>query len=263
MARYQTRGEILREYILQDLISGTEWSNLGRILLYTGRGDQLVEFFQEIAATSLVGRLVRAGVDIAEQYDISGPEFKRLYRDFISETLLLPKHLGVDIVRLATEATRATLGDATAKQRQQFRRTAQSGSEKCYLCGVRLTFDNDHHHSAYTLDHVWPRSYGGDSELENFLSCCKDCNNSKKQNYASWAMPSIQAVIHPVGVSNERINEIEGSYKFALHHLSAWRITQRKNISLKLAFQTLGPWKPLSAQDKSNVTDFFNIGPAD
>ncbi len=35
------------------------------------------------------------------------------------------------------------------------------------------------HHSPLTLDHVVPRSRGGDTSWENLVACCHDCNNRK------------------------------------------------------------------------------------
>ncbi|MEZ5356289.1 MAG: HNH endonuclease [Bryobacteraceae bacterium] len=35
------------------------------------------------------------------------------------------------------------------------------------------------HHSPLTLDHVVPRSRGGDTSWENLVACCHECNNRK------------------------------------------------------------------------------------
>lgn len=259
MSAYKTKGEILREFILEELIAGREWSNLGRLLSPTGRSNQLIEFFQEITAVSTVGRLVRAGIDIAEELETSSPEFIHDYSQFVRETFSASKSISDELLRLAVEAVKAARKDATTKQRQGFRKAAQSKSESCYLCGVKLVFEDDANHAAYSLDHVWPRSYGGDSESENFIACCRECNNSKKQNYANWAMPSIQAILYPLNATSEQLGQMNGSHRFAIHHMAAHRVAQQRGISLKRAFQSIGPWKTLTTIDNSVVADFFNI----
>ena len=47
------------------------------------------------------------------------------------------------------------------------------GYDKCYYCGCELTDKNR------TLDHVYPRRWGGISIPENLLPSCKKCNRDK------------------------------------------------------------------------------------
>ena len=43
----------------------------------------------------------------------------------------------------------------------------------CYLCGKEFTEGH------LTLDHIIPRSRGGQSTWENLATCCKECNTEK------------------------------------------------------------------------------------
>lgn len=43
----------------------------------------------------------------------------------------------------------------------------------CQYCGGRFDYDD------LTLDHVFPKSRGGDTSWENIVSCCKSCNQFK------------------------------------------------------------------------------------
>lgn len=47
------------------------------------------------------------------------------------------------------------------------------GYDKCYYCGCELTDKNR------TLDHMYPRRWGGVSIPENLIPSCKDCNRDK------------------------------------------------------------------------------------
>ena len=61
------------------------------------------------------------------------------------------------------------------------------GYDRCCYCGEKLTMKNR------TLDHMYPRRWGGISIPENLLPSCKKCNQDKKDRasfpcpYASYA----------------------------------------------------------------------------
>lgn len=43
----------------------------------------------------------------------------------------------------------------------------------CYYCGCGLDESN------FTVDHIIPRSKGGDNGLNNMVPCCRTCNTAK------------------------------------------------------------------------------------
>lgn len=47
------------------------------------------------------------------------------------------------------------------------------GYDRCCYCGELLT------HNSRTMDHIYPRSWGGISLTNNLLPCCKNCNHTK------------------------------------------------------------------------------------
>lgn len=48
------------------------------------------------------------------------------------------------------------------------------GKTRCYYCGKKLSAKNG------TLDHKYPRCFGGISVPENLEPCCKGCNSIEK-----------------------------------------------------------------------------------
>lgn len=63
------------------------------------------------------------------------------------------------------------------------------GYDKCYYCGEKLTMINR------TLDHMYPRRWGGISIPENLIPCCNTCNQQKKdmtyRQFQEWrALPT-------------------------------------------------------------------------
>lgn len=62
----------------------------------------------------------------------------------------------------------------------------------CQYCGNRFIF------SELTMDHVIPKSRGGDRSWTNIVACCKKCNNNKSNRTPQEAkMPLIKKPIIP------------------------------------------------------------------
>lgn len=61
---------------------------------------------------------------------------------------------------------------------------ALKGYDKCCYCGNRLTIRKR------TIDHIYPRRWGGVSISNNLLPCCKNCNLDKQdmtyQQFQQW-----------------------------------------------------------------------------
>lgn len=53
----------------------------------------------------------------------------------------------------------------------------------CRYCGADL-IDDDYH-----IDHVYPRSRGGVSHMDNLVTSCKRCNRDKSNRVGVWPMP--------------------------------------------------------------------------
>ena len=65
-------------------------------------------------------------------------------------------------------------------------RIFEKGHGRCTYCGLALVF------SAMHIDHVLPRTQGGEDVFDNLVPACQACNNSKKgRTPAQWS-----AVLH-------------------------------------------------------------------
>ena len=60
-----------------------------------------------------------------------------------------------------------------------------AGAAVCYMCGVSLNRRKGQS-DTFTIEHIWPISFGGDTVEENLLPACADCN-SKRGSMLSWA----------------------------------------------------------------------------
>jgi hypothetical protein len=258
-----TQGERLCNFLLQKVLQDAPWTRLELALAATGRDAELVELFREITAVHLTGRLVVGGVSVAEQAGIDSPVYNDMLSQLLREAAPVRYELEDELLRYADRAVRAARRGPSDRELRAQRDRAIRTHPYCYMCGVALDFEDDESVHRYTLEHLWPRMYGGDSDDENFLPACHSCNNGKKSDFATWAMTSVQALIYPIEPNDEQLGRqlstVKGNYRFALHYRKAQNIASAKKTSLKRAFLHLGPWTELRVQDRSLVADFFNL----
>lgn len=60
---------------------------------------------------------------------------------------------------------------------------------QCVYCGVKVSM------SSFTLDHVVPKSHGGDMTWENIVSSCSACNNHKGNK--RWKKGELKMIQEP------------------------------------------------------------------
>jgi 5-methylcytosine-specific restriction endonuclease McrA len=263
--QFVTDGERLAYALDTSLLTEIPWERLSIALLVTGRGNELAEFFQEITVVNLACRIVRAGSSLLKERDgrlarsTEDSTFVREYREFLRERLVVP-HSKVDrLLRMAVRAVNASNESISETQRRHLKRHAQRVDRKCYMCGTDLDFDEEDEHRKFELEHVWPRSFGGNSDDDNLLPVCGACNR-KKEDYATWGMVAAQSLILGLSPSDNERRTVSGVHRFALHYLAARRLLLRHpNRTLKWAFTRLGPWTDVRATDASDLGDFFNL----
>jgi hypothetical protein len=258
-----TQGEKLCNFLLERVIHGTRWDQLELALSATGRDAQLVELFREITAVHMTGRIVVGGVCVADQVGIDSPVYGDRLSRLLRDTAPVRYDLEDELVRYADRAVRAARHGPSQRERWNQREWAIRTHFHCYMCGTPLDFEDDRSVHYYTLEHIWPQMYGGDSEDENFLPACYSCNNGKKHDFATWAMTSVQALIYPIESNDDRLVEqlatVNGTYRFAIHYRKAQSFARSRGLTLKRAFLHLGPWTDLRVPDRSIAADFFNL----
>lgn len=259
IAKSVTDGEKLGRYLEMNIITPKAWINLAEPLWVTNRSEELLFFFRHLTAVNLVGRLVIGGNTLAAGRGADDPTFKRDLRDYISWDFQFPRDRQDQINRLVASAIKAARHDISTRLYTRMKQWAQRSHPYCYMCGVALDFYDEKSHLFFTCEHIWPRSYGGNSEEANLLPACASCNE-KKGNFATWVMPSIQALILGIKPNSSSLGGLHGSYKFALHYRAAQRHAEENKVTLKQAFLAIGPWEnPPRVLDDNAAADFFNL----
>ncbi len=262
---FQTDGEWLTHFVDRKILLDVRWDKLSVALLPTGRADGLIEFFREVVVVNLTCRIVVAGTSLLDETpdrparNADDPSLQREYREFLRESVFVPYELVDDLLRMAIRAVNASREHLSETQRSLYKRHAQNRHPHCYMCGTPLDFTGADPHRRYTLDHIWPRRYGGSSEVENLLPACNSCNSGKKADFATWAMPNVQSLVLGFSPGNSEFDSVDGSHRFALHYYAARKLAALRNLSLKRAFLRLGHWTDIRLKDANDLGDFFNL----
>jgi hypothetical protein len=261
----KTAGEQLAYFIQDRILSRAAWDKFSDELTCTGRSDALCDFFHEVTVINLTCRIVAAGTSLLRASgerparSLQDTNFEKEFLDFLRERLSVRQSLSGDLLRNALRAVESTQRDATPKQRNTFKGWADREHRHCYLCGVGLDFTEQDPVRKFTLEHIWPQRFGGDSIEDNWLPACGSCNSRKKRDFATWAMPNVQSLILGFDPSESEYGAVEGSQRFALHQLAAKKLASQRNMSLKRAYVLLGPWESLHLIDACDIGDFFNL----
>ena len=218
------------------------------------------EFFEQAMAMSLTGRVVRAGRGLQKLHNVDQKLFEREFRSYLNEELGASKDDLNVFVRMGVEgvsASQKSISNGTAKRMRVW---AQEAHSYCYICGCTLDFmAGAQGAEGYSLEHIWPRSFGGDSITENLLPACRACNGERKQDFATWALTSIQSVNLNMNPSVGELRRIEGPIKYALHQRAALDFAVKNSLTLKEALMKLGTWTDVSVLDTNDVGHFFNL----
>jgi len=80
---------------------------------------------------------------------------------------------------MAKRACRSTEGSISGRS---WKKLMDSHSWRCFYCGSKLRRQNR------SVDHIVPRSKGGNNALKNLVPCCRSCNSRKRNKDALfWA----------------------------------------------------------------------------
>lgn len=254
-----TAGERLCNFVNHRLLAGDVWAELEALLDVTGRAEHLVFFYRQLTAVTLTGRIVAAGCSTNDVFPPSDPLFRKQFTEHLRDTVGIPSRLLNELYRASVRAVEAAVSPIPGSVEKRMRAWAILHHPCCYMCGSPLDFEKSDPVTGYTCEHIWPRSYGGDSIDDNFLPACQSCNSKKKRNFATWAMPAVQSLLLGLSPENQRLAEIEGTYKFSLHYRAAQNLAIKKRLTMKDAFLAIGPWKDVRVLDNDDVADFFNL----
>ena len=255
MHAYETNGQHLARYLLDHYLDGRgeRWSGLERALLASNRGGDWVEAFQEMVSLQLARRLISAGDTLIGRHGLPAAEAE--IKQVIIYTMVVHYSSAGSIYERLLPAIRSSRETVSGSVRRSVEALARREMPYCYLCGAAVDFSADDH-QAFTIDHVWPRAYGGDSGFDNLLGACRSCNETKASD-PSWAMYPIQSFV--AGFEVQDLGNMPKVMRFAVQARAAKQLAKRQGLSLRDAYRKLGrPDLPVVVNGMTTV-DLFNL----
>lgn len=233
---FESKGEHLASYLQSYLgYDDPSWASLSRILLPSNRAEDWVEAFKEMTVLQLVRRLIVAGgVHFRQWWSTDDAILERKIKDMILDTMVIHWDTVNVIYERLLPAIRSSRKGVSDGLHSKILASAKREKPYCYLCGIELNFITNEEDNSATVDHVWPRAYGGDSVFENLLVACRVCNRLKADT-PSWAMYHIQSLV----VDVDKLELLPKWTRLAIRTREAQTVANREKVSLRDAFLSL------------------------
>lgn len=105
---------------------------------------------------------------------------------------------------------RATPKDAAQITRRMRTEVLYRAHARCQMCGRTVEQDG----VKLEVDHIWPREWGGPTELWNLQSLCHECNHGKKDRYKDFGVgPDLMKDLAEIESVHIRIGELLKAFK--------------------------------------------------
>jgi 5-methylcytosine-specific restriction endonuclease McrA len=260
-----TRGEDLFHWLAnhQKAHCGTSRIRGQRVLALSGRPSGFGDYVEGLVLSHAFARILTAAKSIFGRSNPVEVAISEL-RSYLGEWLywLMREDLNrlVRLTKLACEASDRPISKGVQRSIWHGRSV-----HRCYICGSLLAHSpstgkfEDSAGTRAELEHLWPAAYGGDSIEENLLPSCSACNKNKKE-LISWESGYIHSLMFPMDFSSHAYYvRLPRAHKILLHRRAGFEIARREQLTLKRAFQRLGPYHDVVAIDKSDTWDFFNM----
>jgi hypothetical protein len=253
--RSTTTGERLFMHIYSAIARNSCWKQVEVILRPSGDGGKYLSYILQHTALYICCKLISAAKDLVPGGRIENTgSIESLIQGGPWRTLNDQGRL----LRLLVSATENSDTDIPAEIGRSLTRFSKANHRWCYICGVTLDYDDRNKRSYFTLDHLWPRSYGGDSVEENLLLSCVDCN-TKKGNAALWVASDIHSAFFGLNPKSGRLSRLKSERRIALYQRAGVNLALKLHMPLKKAFLELGPWDQVSMYDSESVAEMFNM----
>lgn len=231
----------------------------GAQLRLGGRFADMSNFFVGSSVLHLMQRMVKLAKDVVGERDERLDQV-HLLRSRLCDVLITPLEFGGhfgDLVQEILVSAEQSTKDIKPGLRD---RLAKHGRPDCYSCGREfgVTAEGDDEPLVRTADHVWPRSLGGDTSVENLLLACHACNNAK-EHIAAWQMAWLQPAVFTESDGGTGLRGLRRENKMALHMRAAMAYAHQNGSTLRDAYLAIGPRVDPVRLDDDQGFDFFNL----
>jgi HNH endonuclease len=257
---YETKGQHLAWYIQEHHLPLTRSNRLlvEQLLEATSNAPMWTQAFHQMAVLHCVRRLVAGAKVVCDPYsDLDDPVVDRELGQIIVDTMGIDIHSVSALRARLLPAVRAARSRITPETRQIVRAWAEREFPLCFLCSAQIDFSDE---KSWSLDHVWPRAYGGDSDEENLLPACQKCNEDKADK-ADWPLYPIQGNVPGHLLDSAEMDRLPRQLRFAVVAYYVSQVSTEDRISLRDAYIKSAPFSSVRVIDRGRPVDIFNLEP--
>jgi hypothetical protein len=248
-------GERLCQHVHERLQDDEKaWRYLENVVRPVGNSQSLSAYYKFHAAVFLSCKLISAGKSVSQFAEVNPATLMAILDRYPLGGL----NIGNRLLRFLVDAVANSDRPISSGIAKEMRAFARAEHPFCYICGVRLDFGDENSRWYFTLDHIWPSCYGGNSVPENLLPACRDCN-TKKANYAAWVSTDVHSLFLGINPDQNHLKQMQFSHRYSLFNRAAFTLAIARKRTIKEAFLELGPWVDARVLDTALTTDMFNI----
>ena len=264
--RYMTSGERLLEFLrtntLGELHSQDLLSQVKEASRPISREEEFASALQDLVSINALRRLLlsagwafthyRSETESVEERDVLVVRY--LKRVITNEFHVSSSQVDQICNRVldASQASRQRLGRPLRQE------TFDQHGMICYACGIILTPRGQERNQA-TIEHLWPKSLGGDTNFDNLLPACKGCNDHRN-DHPVWSSFWFQDIfLGPYPSERAMATKLGLRTIVALQFFRAYTMTRQSEMSLKEALMELGPVEIPDVIDREYPSDFFSV----
>jgi ribosomal protein S14 len=146
--------------------------------------------FSEIVYESTINYMMRRLIKTSEYIKNKNrfsPDDKYIeeIRKYLKNYTNIPKDFTGRVLLLLIDCLKATNQDPSKKDAKILLDKAKKESLRCYICGQELGFSQSGEYNSAEVEHVFPKSLGGSSDISNLKIACHRCNQIKTSHISS------------------------------------------------------------------------------
>jgi 5-methylcytosine-specific restriction endonuclease McrA len=258
-----TDGELLFQHIMSMFIPKEARSQVYQLsyLQIGNRQDDWPEYYIGVYCFNLLARLIKYAIYTIEDSSIFEVNRYGLMKRYIQTHMEIAidrqNQAAIDkLISLSLTAALASDKKVTSSTKQLVAPIHKA--IYCYICGVALDFSSEDETTKVQYEHIWPRSFGGNSTPDNLLPACALCNHEKGSTLL-WQDAHVHSFVLRPSPDSEDLKKIQYKEKIAMHRRNIFRKACRDQITLKDAALQVGAMnKLIKFQYPDDAVDFFN-----
>lgn len=140
--------------------------------------------FSEIVYESSINYMVRRLIKTAKYIKNKNSEIEDKYiqeiRKHLNNYTRIPKNFIERILLVLIDCLKAMDQNPSQRDAKSLLKQAEDEGLRCYICGQELGFSESGKYNFAEVEHIFPKSLGGSSDVSNLKIVCHRCNQIKK-----------------------------------------------------------------------------------